>query len=128
MSKIEKKSQYQIMTSILTNYRPSNDEKLKINGFFFCRYLSNDPRAIHISNVFNRFYKEIPMNIQYDISKQLLKGKIKFIQMPKKEKETNEIILNISKYYKINLTKAKEYYLIMPENEREFFKKLYEGA
>jgi hypothetical protein len=123
-----KKSSYQIMTSIFNNYNPDIKEKLKINGFFFVRYLSNNSRAIHVGNVFNRYYKYIPLNIQYDISKQLLYGKIKFIQFPKKIEENNIIITNISKYYKINLNKAKEYYNLMPESEREKFKKLYEGA
>jgi predicted SnoaL-like aldol condensation-catalyzing enzyme len=124
----EKKSTYQIMTSILSNYKPNKIEKLSINGFFFVRYLSNNPKAIHIGNVFNRYYKEIPLNIQYDIAKQLLKGKIKFIQFPKKEKHLDETITNISKYYKINLDKAKEYWNLMPEKEREYFRTLYEGA
>jgi hypothetical protein len=124
----EKKSTYQVMTSIFNNYNPSLEEKLKINGFFLVRYLSNNSKAIHIGNVFNRFYKQIPINIQYDISKQLLKGKIKFIQFPKKQEDANQTVLNISKYYKINLDRGKEYYNLMPESEREKFKKLYEGA
>ena len=124
----KKKSSYQIMTSILSNYNPTLEEKLTINGFFFTRYLSNNPKAIHIGNVFNRYYKEIPLNIQYDLAKQLLKGKIKFIQFPKKEKNLDIIIINISKFYKINIDKAKEYYNIMGENERLKFEKLYEGA
>ena len=123
-----KKSTYQIMTSILTNYRPTLDEKLKINGFFFSRYLSNNPKAIHIGNVFNRYYKQIPLNIQYDIAKQLLKGRITYIQAPKKEKNENITIINISKFYKINEDKAIEYYHVMPEHEREHFRTLYEGA
>jgi hypothetical protein len=125
---MSKKSGYQIMTSILNTYKPTIKEKLTINPFFFVRWLSNSPKAIHIANVFNRFYKEIPINIQYDIAKQLLKNKIKYIQFPKKSEENNDIILNISKYYKINLDKAKEYWNLMPEKEREYFRTLYEGA
>jgi hypothetical protein len=124
----EKKSGYQIMVSIFNNYNPSKDEKLTINGFFFVRYLSNNLKAIHIGNVFNRYYKEMPLNIQYDMAKQLLKGKIKYIQVPKKEKNEDIVIINISKFYKINLEKAKEYFDIMPDSEKEKFKNLYNGA
>jgi hypothetical protein len=125
---MKEKNSYQIMISILNNYNPNKEEKNKINPFFFVRYLSNDARAIHIGNVFNRFYKEIPLSIQYDIAKQLLNKKIKFIQFPKKEKNTNKTISNISKYYKLNLSKAQEYYNIMNEEERKRFELLYEGA
>jgi len=125
---MSKKSSYQIMTSILNTYKPTKKEKLTINPFFFIRWLSNSPKAIHIANVFNRFYKEIPINVQYDIAKQLLKNKIKYIQFPKKLEENNNIIFNISKYYKINLEKASEYYEIMPETERNRFRDLYKGA
>ena len=119
---------YQIMTSILNNYNPTKSEKLSINSFFMVRWLSNSSKAIHIGNVFNRFYKEMPLPVQYDISKQLLKGKIKFIQFPKKEKNTDIIISNISKFYKINLEKSQEYYDLMPDTERQRFKNLYNGA
>jgi hypothetical protein len=124
---MSKKSGYQIMTSILNNYKPSKEEKLSINPFFFIRWLSNSPKGIHIANVFNRFYKEIPLDIQYDTAKQLLKNKIKYIQFPKKEKNENIVIENISKFYKISLEKAMEYYEIMPEKERKRFEDLYKG-
>jgi len=123
-----KKSTYQIMTSILNNYNPTNDEKLSINSFFMVRWLSNNNKAIHIGNVFNRFYKEMPLSVQYNVAKQLLKGKIKFIQFPKKEKNIDVIIINISKFYKINLEKAHDYYDLMPDSERQKFKNLYNGA
>jgi hypothetical protein len=124
----EKKSSYQIMVSIFNNYNPTKEEKLTINGFFFVRYLSNNAKAIHVGNVFNRYFKEIPLDIQYDMAKQTLKGKIKYIQFAKKEKNENETIKNISKFYKINLEKAKEYYDLMPDTEKEKFKNLYNGA
>jgi hypothetical protein len=124
----DKKSSYQIMTSILTNYRPVYQEKLTINSFFFVRYLSNNTRGIHVGNVFNRYYKEIPINIQYDIAKQLLKGKIKYIQFPKKDKNIDITITNISRFYKINIDAAKEYFDIFDTEQKEYFRTLYDGA
>ena len=123
-----KKSGYQIMTSILTNYSPTDEEIERISPFFFCRYLSNHPRAVHISNVFNRYYKEIPLKIQYKISKQLLKGKIKFIQFPKNEKNKDKVLENIAKYYKISYDLSKEYIELLSEEEIEKFSRLYDGA
>jgi hypothetical protein len=125
---MKKKSSYQIMKSILNGYKATKEEKESINAFFFIRWLSFNPKSVFISNVFNRFYKEIPIYVQYDISKQLLKGKINYIQFPKKQNDTSEILDNIVRYYKVSLSTAKEYYSIMSEEEKEKFKNLYKGA
>jgi len=125
---VDLKSPYQVMTSVLSNYQPSPEEKLTVNSFFLCRYLSNNPMAIHIGNAFNRYYSLIPVNIQYDMAKQLLKGKIKFIQFPKKIKNDDVIITNISKYYKVNLDTAREYIAFMDNTERERMKNIYNTA
>ena len=114
------------MTSVLTSYQPTLEEKKSINGFFFCRYLSNHPKAIHIANAFNYFYKEIPIEVQYNVAKVLVtKERIKFIQFPKKTKEENEIINNISRYYKVSNETATEYYSLMGTEERIKFRDLY---
>jgi hypothetical protein len=116
------------MISILNDYKPTKEEKKKINPFFFIRWLSNSSLGIHIAAVFNRYYKEIPIEVQYDLSKQLLKGKIKYIQVPKKPEDESEVIQNISRFYKVSLNIAKEYFDIMDEEEKERFKNLYKGA
>jgi len=119
---------YKTMTSIFSSHNPTKEEKEKINSFFFVRWLSNHPNAIFIGNVFNRFHKEIPIFVQYDIAKLLLNKKIKFISFPKKivNDETQKIIENISRFYNINLSKAQEYYDIMSEQKRQYFMKLYD--
>jgi len=119
---------YQIMISILNNFSPSKEQKQTLNPFFFVRWLSNERRAIHIGNVFNRYYKEIPIHIQYDIAKLLLHKKIKFINFPKKEMESEKTLENIAKYYKISLSQAQEYFDIMSDKEKQKFKTLYDGA
>jgi len=129
MSKPTKpKTSYQIMTSILTNYSPSREEIELINEFFFCRYLSGDPRSVFVGNFLNRYYQEIPKHIGYKLAKQLLVGKIRFIQVPKKEKNEDVTIDNISKYYRICSIEAKQYFELMDAEERNKFLLLYDGA
>lgn len=119
---------YQIMISILNDFTPSKEQKQMLNPFFFVRWLSNNRQAIHIGNVFNRYHKEIPIEIQYDIAKLLLHKKIKFIKFPKKEIENEKTLENIARYYKISLSQAQDYYDIMSEKEKQKFKTLYDGA
>lgn len=119
---------YKIMTSILTSYEPSKEEKQSINSFFLCRWLSNHPRSIFISNILNRYYNEIPIDKQYDFAKETLsKDGIKYIQYSKKEPTPIKTIQNISKFYKISLSNAKDYYDLMDEKEREKFEHIYDG-
>jgi hypothetical protein len=120
------KTSFQIMTSVLKDYEPTVEEKRKINGFFFCRFLSNHPKSIYLASVFNRYYKEIPIEVQYDIAKMLLSQyRIKFIQFPKKETEESDIIKNICRYYNVSFDTAKEYFALMDDKEKMRFKNLY---
>jgi hypothetical protein len=121
------KTSYQIMVSILGNYNPTKEEKLIINSFFMCRYLSGNPKAIFVGNFINRYYNEIPQDIQYDLSKQLLRGKIKFIQPPRKDKNDDKILENITRYYKISMSDAIQYFELMDKQERIHFEELYDG-
>jgi len=121
------KTSYQIMTSILSNYNPTKEEKEIINSFFMCRYLSGNQRAVFVGNFINRYYNELPLVVQYDLSKQLLRGKIKFIQAPKKEKMDNKVLENITRYYKVSMTDAIQYLELMDQDEREHFETLYDG-
>jgi hypothetical protein len=125
---MSKKTSFQIMTSVLKTYNPTLEEKQSINSFFFCRFLSNHPLSIALANALNRFYKEIPVNIQYDITKDFFKNrkeKIKFIQFPKKESEDNKVIDNISRYYKISIETATGYFNLMADDEKLKFKDIY---
>lgn len=123
----KKPNPYKVMTSVLTTYKPTYDEKMTINSFFMCRYLSNHPRGVFVSNMINRYYNVIPLNVQYDIAKQLLKGKIKFIQQTSKPKVDTKLLDNISRYYKINEQHAIEYLELMGEEQIEDFRTLYDG-
>jgi len=122
------KTSYQIMVSILNDYKPTLEEKQIINSFFMCRYLSGSPASIFVGNFINRYYNEVPIELQYDISKQLLRGRIKFIQPPKKDKINDKILENITRYYKISLTDAMQYFDLMDKEEQEHFELLYDGA
>lgn len=122
------KNPYQVMTSVLSNYSPTHEEKMSINSFFMCRFLSNHPRSIFVGNIINRYYNQIPLNRQYDFSTRMLMGKIKFIQMPKKLVNDNAVIENICRYYTVNYTNAQEYYKLMNAETRESFRVMYDGA
>lgn len=128
MSQEKKLSPYKVMTSILTNYKPTKEEKLTINSFFLCRWLSNSDRAIHISNTINRYYKEIPVDIQYNFVKGVLqKDGIRYIKYAKKEEEPIKTIQNISKFYRISIDNAKQYYSLMDAQEKYKFEHIYDG-
>ena len=117
---------YQTMISVLKpNVNPTDEEIEQVNSFFLCRWLSASPKSIFVSNFINRYYN-IPKKIQYNFAKQLLAGKIKWLQYPKKEEEKDKVILNISKYYKINLYMAEEYYDMMNKEEKEKFERIYD--
>ena len=121
------KTSYQIMVSILSNCNPTKEEKQLVNSFFMCRYLSGSPASVFVGNFINRYYNELPIHIQYDLSKLLLRGKIKFIQPPKKDKIDDLVLENISKYYKVSLQNAIQYLELMDAEEKEHFKTLYDG-
>ena len=116
------------MTSILSDYNPTYDEKMTVNSFFLCRWLSNNPDTVFVGNVLNRFYNEIPLNKQYDMSKHLLRGKIKYIQFPKKIKNSEKVIDNICRYYKVSIDSAYEYWNLMSEKERNNMEIMYDGT
>jgi len=124
----KKLSPYKIMTSVLTSYSPTDEEKKSINSFFLCRWLSNSPRAIFISSIINRYYKEIPPSIQYDFVKDTLsRDGIKYIKYSKKEQAPEKTIENISKFYKVSIVDAKSYFDLMDDEEKNKFKHLYDG-
>jgi len=116
------------MTSILSTYKPTYDEKLTLNSFFMCRYLSNHPQSVFVGNMINIYYNQIPLDRQYDFAKQLISGRITFIQNQKKEKIDTKITDNISRYYKVSEEHAIEYMELMDEVQRQKFKTMYDGS
>ena len=123
----QKPNPYKVMTSILTTYEPTYDEKMTLNSFFMCRYLSNDYRGVVVANLVNYYYNQLPLNIQYDFAKQVLYGEIKFIQTPKKEKLDSKLLDNISRFYKVNFDHAIEYSELMTDEDKEEFRTMYDG-
>ena len=117
---------YQVMTSVLkNNVNPTPEDIEKLNQFFFVRWLSSDARSLGIANFLNRFYKEIPTKNQYYLTKQVLSGRIKWINAPKKVLDNGKVIDNICRFYKINEEAAIEYYNMFSDSKREYFRNLY---
>jgi len=102
------------------------DEKLKqIPSFMFCRYLSTHPYTINPANVFNIYYKQIPVEIQYKMIKSIFAGKGIYCTMPKKSKSDENLDV-LCKHYKISRDKAKEYREFLSDDEFNKIQKMYE--
>jgi len=104
---------------------PEQKEMENIPSFMFCRYLSGHPVTIMPANEFNKYHKEIPMDIQYKVIKTAFAGKGIFPNMPKKQK-AEDYYDNLCKYYKCNREIAKEYAKFLSKEEFERINKLYE--
>jgi len=95
----------------------SNDEINKIPSFMFLKWLSNHPGTVLAANSINRYYNEIPMVNQFYMIRNGFKGKKVFIKFLKQDKNKDNTLLLIQKYYKLDTIKAQEYYSLMSENE-----------
>lgn len=114
----------QMSECLNTNARPLDSDLEKLPGFMFCRWLSNHPNTIMMSNQFNLYYKEIPINIQWHVAQTYINGRIRFIKFPSKSKEESSILQKcIMREYKVSLDKAKEYEELLSPKEIEKVKK-----
>jgi len=106
--KKEKYDLFKVITSAFNKkYEPTLEEKQKINEWVFMNYVSNSPDLIEIVNEFN--IREIPIEFQYDILKQITPKM--FIKYPKKTKR-DEMFDEIIDKYKVSYEVAREYYKI----------------
>jgi hypothetical protein len=111
-----KKSMYEVQNSILKkDFIPTDEELKSLNSFLICRWLSSHPYTIEISNFINSNY-DLPIKAQYWFARSFV-SKVKYIILPKKEKEDLTYIEIIAKEYECNLDLARRYMNILPKSE-----------
>ena len=121
-------SSYKVMCSILTEYNPTIYEKLSISKFMFGRYLAGNRHSLMLSNVFN-MYNNIPVELQYDISKKVFNGKIKSITYQRNPlKNNDETVKLLKEHYNLSLDKAIEYHSFMSETDKKNLHDLYKNG
>ena len=126
-----KLSPFKVMTSLLNNTTPTKEEILTINSFFMCRWLSNNPHTIPMSNMVNLYYN-MPLNIQYQfcddyIQMTKMKDKVSFISFSKdkQNKEFQKLLENIQRKYKVNEVQAQEYLSLMDNDTKNQIYNMY---
>lgn len=116
---------FQAMGTILKGSELPEHNKQKIASFMMLRWLAGDRRVIQAANVVNR-YCDIPVNLQYDMFRQMLHGKINFIKYPKGAKnESSETMELIQKHYNVSSEKALEMQELISKDEVKYLKELY---
>jgi hypothetical protein len=115
-----------IFTVLKKGPLPSDEEIEKIPSFMFCIYLGGNQVTIKAANEFNKYYKEIPMHLQYKMTKQVFAGKGLYATLPKKTPDENHLD-NLCEHYKISRCKAKEYREFLSDEEFAYINMIYES-
>ena len=126
-----KMTPFKVMTSLLNNQTPTEEEIKTLNSFFMCRWLSNNKHSLPMAHTINLYYN-MPILIQYKFCEDFvamvnMKSKVNFISFSKEKqnKDLLQYIENIQKRYKVNEVQAQEYYNLMDEEAREYIYNLY---
>ena len=116
-------NQFELFKTVLTGKESENSDKLQ--SFVFLRWLSGEKRVILASNMVNR-YSQIPENVQYQMFRKMLHGKIKFIPYPKanKSKPIEDLAL-VSKHYNVTIERAATMIELVSDEELKYLRKLY---
>lgn len=110
--KKEKFDLFKVMYSCLKkDYKPTEDEKKKLNEWLFLNVLSNNKSLIEMTNEFN--IREIPVEVMYDIVNNLVPKM--YIPYPKKTKIDKDIEATMDRY-NISKSVAQEYLKILKNN------------
>lgn len=112
-----KNTGFAIMASaIKKDFIPSPEEIKSINSFMMCRWISNHPLGVEVSNIINNA-TDIPIETQYWLVRSMMNN-VRYIKYPKKTSDEDKDITIIAEHYKCNFLQAKQYYKILPEEER----------
>lgn len=118
--KKEKFDLFGTMYSCITKKgKPSKKDIEKIPEYLFHNLLSNNPQTINLA--FLLTVKNIPIYYQYKLVDKMLPKT--YIKYPKKNKDEEKFINFISDYYNCNYQMAKQYYLLMDKEEKDFLMK-----
>jgi len=114
-----------IFTVLKKTATPSDEELNKIPSFMFCRFLGGHPVTIMPANEFNKYHKEIPMDIQFKMIKSIFAGKGIFPVMLKKLPQEDHLD-SLCKHFKISRERAREYRTYLSDEEFDEINKIYE--
>lgn len=114
-----------IFTVLKKNAIPADEELNKIPSFMFCRFLGGHPVTIMPANEFNKYHKEIPMDVQYKMVKSIFAGKGIFPVMLKKLPQEDHLD-SLCKYFKISRERAREYRTYLSDEEFERINSIYD--
>lgn len=122
---------FKVMTSLLNNTTPTEEEKGTMNSFFLVRWLSNNKHTLQMGNEINKNYS-IPVSNQYKFCEDWIyltrmKNKVKFIQFSKEKQNTEfqQLLSNIQRKYKVNEIHAQEYFEMMDTDQKNKMYNLY---
>jgi len=123
---------FKVFSKILKNQKIHKQDYQKIQDYIMLKYFSGNFYTAVPSNFMNIYHK-IPTEIkvkflQNYFNNQKISKKVNYIPYPKQHKDQKEIqqcIDNISKYYNISKENSKEYFLLMSNNEKQKFYEMY---
>jgi hypothetical protein len=124
---------FQEFKKLLKDDYPSEEIIEKLPMFVMLRWLSNHPSTVVPANITNVMYQGMGKDVNKLTYRFLddyfkltgIKSRLRSIDYNKSEFKENDVIKNISKYYKVNYQTAEGYYKLMPEQEKEKFKNIY---
>lgn len=115
---------FEVFSTCLKGKRASEEDINNMNTWLFARWLSGDPRVVHIANSLNAYYN-MPALAQYELARGLLHDKIKFIRFPKISKQKNmELADIIIERYRCSPALVPEILSLMSEEEVQYLKRL----
>lgn len=121
----KKFNQFDAFGTILKGKELPKNKQTQINSYLMLRWLSGDQRTIHAANQVNRYY-DIPVDKQYQMFRQMLHGKLRFIRYPRGAKSSTNTELDlIQKHYNVNLEKATEMHELISKEELKYLKTVY---
>lgn len=113
----EARTPYAVMNSAINKkFIPTLDEIKTVNSFMLCRTISNHPLGVEVANFINNAY-DIPIEVQYWFVRSTL-NKVNYISYPKKQANNDKDIEIIAEHFECNYMQAKQYYKMLPEDER----------
>ena len=112
-------SPFDIVKNIQSKDRVLSDQEIysDFNSFMVNRIFSNEQSIIHLSNELNR--KGFTDKMVYDCYFYGLPKMKKYIQYNSKKEKTDKEIQYIMDFYKCNLTTAKQYAILISDEEKQ---------
>lgn len=117
-------NQFEAFKTILHGNAIKEQDKAKINSYLMLKWLSGDQRTIIAANTVNRFYR-IPVEVQYNLFRNMLHGKLRFIRYPKGSITKNKNIEVIQKHYNVNYEEANSMLELISQDELNTLNEIY---